>query len=294
MKNILFLILVVLSSSSIADDKKSDANDIPQQTVSVSTQPNVDAFNYFDDEKNLAKLAEKVSSLNKEKRDALEILDKVDSFYSKSFNALLLLIIAMIGIVGVAIPLVISFYQTRLLKKQNSELKKSIDNEVSIKLSDLKASLYLDNKNEMLKLEDDVIVKIDGVISKIKSEYRDEINKAKAESLARINHLGAVSSIVNKEYGAGAVFYFYAGVNYIEYNNHRKLRSLIEVILREVIKQIPSDYREPLLNKAYDEFIKKLSLFNVDSIYSDNINELELAWRDFEKRVEATNNDETS
>ncbi|MFJ5358960.1 hypothetical protein [Pectobacterium sp. CHL-2024] len=78
-KILLVLIFVVLSSNSIADDNKPDSNDINHPTTSVGKQSDVDVLSYFDDEKNLAKLAEKIS-LNKEKRDALEILEKVDFF----------------------------------------------------------------------------------------------------------------------------------------------------------------------------------------------------------------------
>ncbi|MFW5408121.1 hypothetical protein B7L51_005755 [Pectobacterium brasiliense] len=267
--------------------KKTEANDIPQQTVSVSTPPNVDAFNHFDDEKNLTKLAEKISSINKEKRDALEILEKVDSFYSKSFGSLLTLIISMIGFVGFFIPLGISYYQSRLLKKQNINLRRSIDNDVVIKLSELKHSLYDYNKNEMLKLE----VDLKGVIKGIESQNKIEIRKLRAESLARINHLSAATCHLNRDFDTGAVFYLNAGLNYIQCEDHRGLKTVINSLLKDVFANIPSDDVNTLLDGAYDKFMKKLSSFDVELIYHNDIVELESAWRGFKKRAGVKNHD---
>ncbi|MEQ9905049.1 hypothetical protein [Pectobacterium aroidearum] len=283
MKNILFLIFVILSSNSMADDKKSDTNDIPQQTVSVSTQPNVDSFNYFDDERNLAKLAEKISSLNKEKRDALEILEKVDSFYSKSFYNLLMLIIAMIGIVGVIIPLVISFYQTRTLKNQNANLKRNIDDEFSIKLSDLKDSIYDYNKGEMLRLENDV----KNMMIKIERDYKIEIENLRAESLARINNTIAGTCLVNKHYKTSAKYYFQAGLNYIKYKNHYSLRHVIQNLMKKVIPNLLPNDSDESINEKYKKFINRLSEFNTESIYDDDISGLKSVWMEFLKRVES-------
>ncbi|QRN39358.1 hypothetical protein [Pectobacterium carotovorum] len=282
MEKILFLILAVLSSNSMADDKKLDDNDIHHPTISVGTQSNINEFTYYDDEKNLAKLADKVSSLNKEKRDALEILEKVDSFYSKSFNTLLLLITTIIGIVGVVIPLVISSYQTRLLKKQNSNLKISIDNEFSIKLSNLKDSIYEYNKNEMLKLEGDVR----DVMMKIEANYKVEIEKLRAESLAKINHHSATTCFVSGDYGLAALLFFNAGLYYMSYGYHKNLRIVIDSLVKSVVINIPSNYDSALLYEVYDQFMEKLSLFDTDLIYSNDVVNLKSVWNEFEKRAE--------
>lgn len=285
-KVLLVLILVFLSGNSIADDKKLDANDIHHPAISVGNPSDVDILNYFDNEKNLNKLAEKISS-NKEKRDTLEILDKVNSFYSNSFSSLQTIIIAMIGIVGVVIPLIISAYQARVLKRQTINLQKIINNEVSAKLLELKQELYADNERRMLNLENDV----KKIIEKMEDEYKSEIKNLRAESLARINHLSAATCILTKEYKTSALFYFDAGLNYMEYKNHYNLRRAIDSLINDVIKNISSNDKDSELNESYKEFITELSLFNTDSIYSDAIADLKSSWMDFEKRIETKNND---
>ncbi|ACT14176.1 MULTISPECIES: hypothetical protein [Pectobacterium] len=282
---LLLLTLVVLSPYSIADDKKLDANDIHHPTTSFGKQSDVDVSNYFDDEKNLDKLAKKILS-NKEKRDALEILEKVDSFYSKSFSYLLLLIIAMIGIVGVIIPLVIASYQARLLKKQTINLQESINVGIASKLSELKREIQIDNENEMLKLDRDVKKKIE----EMEKENRIKMRKVRAESLAKVYHLGAITSISKKMYDEAALLYFRAGFNYIKYNNHYSLRLIINYLVTFVIGKIPPDCEGAELDKYYRKFIKELSLFNKESMYDDCIYDLKSSWNAFKKRVESGSN----
>ncbi|AOR65129.1 hypothetical protein H4F51_14365 [Pectobacterium brasiliense] len=281
MKSILFLILVVLSSSSIAADEISGANDVRHPVASMDTQSNIATPAYYDDEKNLAKLAEKISSLNKDKRDALEILEKVDSFYSKSFYNLLMLILALTSIVGLLIPIIISAYQTKLLKGQTINLQQTITNEVASKLSELKETLYADNEKKMLELEGDV----KKIIEKMEAEYKVEIKNLRAESLARINHVSAATCFVNKEYGTAAKFYFRAALNYMKYNNHSGIRNVTNFLIKNVMAKIPSDHETPQLDERYNKFIKELSSFNTESIYNDAISELKSAWDDFEKRA---------
>lgn len=283
---LLLLTLVVLSPHSIADDKKPDANDFHHPTISVGTQSAINESAYYDDEKNLTKLAEKVSSLNKEKRDAIDILDKVDSFYSKSFNTLLLLITAMIGIVGGVIPFVISLYQARLIKKENINLQESISNEVDSRLSKLKEELRVENENRAIELKSNIS---DGM-RKMEDKYNDEIKKLRAESLGKISNVIAGTFLINKVYRESAIFYFQAGLNYMTYKSHSDLKNVIKHLVKKVVPNLSPDDSDVDVNERYKKFIDRLSLFNTESMYDDSIEELKSVWMEFLKRVE--NNDE--
>ncbi|MCL6353621.1 hypothetical protein [Pectobacterium polaris] len=283
MKKILLLILAVLSSSSMADDKKLDANDIHHSTVSVSTQPKVDAFNYFDDEKNLTKLAEKISSLNKEKRDALEILEKVDSFYSRSFNTLLLIIISMIGLVGVFIPLVISIYQNRLIKSQSVSLQGNIRSEVASGLLKLKDDIRIENEGGFLELKGN----ISEVTERIESEYKYEIEMLRAESLARISNSIAGSCWTNGNYNLSVMFYCQAGLGYMQCKNHGRLKDVINSLVDNVIPNMSFYDGTTEDGDKYENFMDGLSSFNTESIYDNDIAVLKSVWMGFLKRVES-------
>lgn len=283
-KILLVLIFVVLSSNSIADDNKPDSNDINHPATSVGKQSDVDVLSYFDDEENLAKLAEKIS-LNKEKRDALELLEKVDSFYSKSFYNLLLLIIAMISLVGVVIPFLITSYQTRLLKRQNISLQESIKNEVASRLSKLKQDLYFDNDNKILELKSN----IKSNMERMEGEHNIAINKLRSECLARINNIKAGTCLINKSYNESAIFYFQAGLYYMQYESHYDLRYVIENLIRKVIPNMSSGDSDTEVIENYKKFLERLLSFNTELIYIDDIKELKSVWLEFLKRVE--NND---
>ncbi|GKW43265.1 hypothetical protein LOZ86_16405 [Pectobacterium parvum] len=279
-KILLLLTLVVLSPHSIADDKKTDANDIHHPTISVGTKSNINEFTYYDDEKNLAKLAEKVSSLNKEKRDAIEILDKVDSFYSKSFNNLLLLITAMIGVVGVVIPLVISSYQTRLIKIQSVSLQENIRGEMDSELLKLKDDIRIENEAGFLELKSN----ISEVTERIEGEYKSEIENLRAESLARINNSVAGGCLSNGNYNLSALFYFQAGLGYIQCKNHGRLKDVINSLVGNVIPNMSFYNAAAEDGDEYEKFMDGLSSFNTESIYDSDIAVLKSVWGEFLKR----------
>ncbi|MFJ5358959.1 hypothetical protein [Pectobacterium sp. CHL-2024] len=193
----------------------------------------------------------------------------------------------MIGVVGVIIPLVISAYQTRSIKNQNVNLKENIDNEFSIKLSELKDSIYDYNKNEILKLENDV----KNMMIKIEGDYKIEIENLRAESLARINNVIATTCLINKDYKTSAEYYFLSGLYYIEYKSHYNLKNVIKSLTESVVPNLSPDDSEPSINKKYEKFIGKLSSFNTEFIYNDDIVELKSVWGGFLKRSGVKPND---
>ncbi|GKX44542.1 hypothetical protein SOASR015_35760 [Pectobacterium carotovorum subsp. carotovorum] len=276
MKSILFLIFFVLSSSSIADDKKSDANDIPQQTVSVSTQSNVDAFNHFDDEKNLAKLAEKISS-SKEKRDALEILEKVDSFYSKSFYNLLLLVIAMIGLVGGVIPLGISYYQSKSFKSQVAKSQEDIENNFSQKLEELKGKLASENEEKMAGLER----KIELMLNDIEKKTNDDVVKVKYQSLGLIFHTLAATCSYGESYRSASGHLLTAGFYYMNCGDEANLRNVINELTKSTLAKTPKDKDMTILKGRYNKFINKMKNYEKRNEYSDEVMKLKLLWESF-------------
>ncbi|MEQ9769654.1 hypothetical protein ABRQ03_02160 [Pectobacterium jejuense] len=280
MKNILFLILVVLSSSSIADDKTSGTNDVRHPTVLIDMQSNIDASAYYDDEKNLIKLAEKISSLNKEKRDALEILDKVNSFYTNSFNSLQTMVAAMIALVGVAIPLVISFYQSSLLKNQSIKLQGDIELNFSNKLEELKRELSSENEKKMAVLE----VKVKEMLQSIEEKNKIEINKVRSESLARIFHTIGSNYNYRKVYTSSAMYLVMAGSYYIDYDDDLNLNRIMNSLINQVVPQLTKNNKTTEMENRYARFMKKIKNYNSKGKYTDAIKKLEGLWRENDKK----------
>ncbi|WP_323667117.1 hypothetical protein [Pectobacterium punjabense] len=277
MKNILFLILVVLSSSSMADDKISGPNDVHHPTVSIDTQDNIDAPTYYDDEKNLTKLAEKLSSINKEKRDALEILEKVDSFYSKSFYNLLLLVIAMIGLVGGLIPLGISYYQSKSFKSQMAKSQEDIESNFSQKLEELKGKLASENEEKMAGLE----MKIELMLKDIEKKTNDDVVKVKYQSLGLIFHTLAATCSYGESYRSASGHLLTAGFYYINCGDGSNLRNIINDLTKNTLAKIPKDKDVTILKERYNKFINKMENYDKKNEYSNEVMKLKLLWEGF-------------
>lgn len=275
-KVLLVLILVFLSQNSIADDKKPDANDIHHPTIPVGKQSDVDVLNYFDDEKNLAKLAEKISS-NKEKRDALEILEKVDSFYSKSFYNLLLLVIAMIGLVGGLIPLGISYYQSKSFKFQMAKSQEDIEHNFSQKLEELKGKLASENEEKMVELER----KIELMLKDIEKNTKNDVAKVKHQSLGLIFHTLAATCSYGESYRSASGHLLTAGSYYIDCGDGSNLRNVINELTKHTLAKTPKDKDISILKGRYNKFINKMENYDKKNEYSNEVMKLKLLWEGF-------------
>ncbi len=68
--------------------------------------------------------------------DSLQILESVNQFYSQSFDQLMNLVIALITLIGVVVPLIITgiawFVQKKFFKAENQEIKNSLEKELGI------------------------------------------------------------------------------------------------------------------------------------------------------------------
>lgn len=280
MKNIISVVLLIMSMNAMAVEENNKPS--LSKTVSTSSVKNTELNEYFSNEDNLNILAAKLTSLNKEKRDTLEILDKVNNFYTASFNSLQNIILTMLTIVGVLIPLLISFYQTKVLKTQRLKLENTIKDEVHNKTEEVKKTLSQENNDRVSALEE----KVKEMIERVEEKNKVELKKLRAESLARINHSIGGTHLMRKMYSSCANSYFSAGGHYMDYKDNRNLRIIIRLLLGKVIINLDADNMSKTLDTNFKKFLKKLKSYNYESIYNDDIRQLERKWDEFEKRGE--------
>jgi hypothetical protein len=62
---------------------------------------------------------------------AFEILDKVDSFYSSAFSQLLIITFGIVAFVGVFVPVLVTYYQSRNIKIEKQNLEDHINNKIA-------------------------------------------------------------------------------------------------------------------------------------------------------------------
>jgi hypothetical protein len=65
---------------------------------------------------------------------SVDLIDKVDSFYNNAWGKLILFGSILFGLVGFIVPLFIQFYQKRILKVSETELKNKLKSEITTEL----------------------------------------------------------------------------------------------------------------------------------------------------------------
>lgn len=80
--------------------------------------------------------------------DPIEILEKVNAFYSEAFNKLITITALIIGFGGFILPIIFQYFQSLSLKREREILKSQILDEVSKDLiSKLKKKRYYYGRN---------------------------------------------------------------------------------------------------------------------------------------------------
>ena len=193
----------------------------------------------------------------------LEILSAVDSFYRGAFDTLLHLTIAIIGLAAVFVPLLISFIQSRSLRKENEALKTElaafINEEIDKRLasSEEKIRAFLD-----LQLVDhrSAISATEAALDKKNAIARGGVFYVQAAHFRDKNlNLAAITSFMD------AASCMIDGGDFI--NLRKPLEQIIELFplidKRGVV--------EAGFDKQFQQFIEKLSTFSDAAHYQDCI-----------------------
>ena len=79
---------------------------------------------------------------------AIEILNHLDTFYNNAWNKLILFTTILLAVVGILIPLIISWLQTRNLKLKEENLRKELEADYKKKISVVKEDLLKEIKSQ--------------------------------------------------------------------------------------------------------------------------------------------------
>ncbi len=129
--------------------------------------------------------------------DYLEIITKVNSFYTGAFSQLVIYTAALLAFVGILIPIIIQFYQNRAVKleKENlehhlteltktikSELLEKINNEISTKFEILEDKLNI----EIAKARASSFL-VQGQLCLDNNKYNEALNSYMISALLSLN-----------------------------------------------------------------------------------------------------------
>ena len=200
-------------------------------------------------------------------KETLEILEKVNAFYSASFDQLLIIVFGVIGFVGVILPLFITYYQSRQINIEKNALENYMKNLMSIELG--KEKEILNTALEENKLE------LSKALEKNKEELKEQIQSARG---------GAFLIQANAEYDKGnfnssiksCIFAISSFIKANDENNlQRTLENLVEKNLpfsdKNIINEIPG------IEEKCNLICEKLSSLNENGRYTGEIERLKSA-----------------
>jgi len=199
---------------------------------------------------------------------ALEILEKVNSFYSSSFSQLLTVTLGLVAFVGIFVPVLTTYYQNRNIKIEKDNLEAYIDN----KIESVKLELLSEVRNELLSN-----------LSDFEEKQKSEIEKV----LAGVFHVQANHQISKGSYKNAtnsilqSIDCCIAGKD--ELNLQRGLKLLINNCLPNITLE-----EEPNLG-ILEERISTLKIdmqpLNENGRYTDILNEIEKTHKSLQKKL---------
>jgi hypothetical protein len=191
------------------------------------------------------------------KMDPSEILKMLNEFYSNAFSQLITLAIAIFGLGGVILPLILNYSQNRSLKNERDSL-----------LTQLKESM----RQMKVELKEEIQKKFDDEKKEIKQLTLEEVENAKGIAFFQ----QAKSCTESNNFVAAAMSYCWTIkallVSKDELNVGRSIRNLTSDALPNLYKE---DYEEnDELSEEIDNLIIKMEEFNLNGKYSDEINDI--------------------
>lgn len=215
----------------------------------------------------LIKLQEKVI-------DGLELVEKIDSFYNSAWNKLVIVGSIAFGIIGIVMPILLQWYQRKVLSANEDKLKAIILNE---------------SKNIENKLMDEVQQLIDEKLE----QYEEKIEKINASSRAKTFHLQANSNVEFNRYKDAYTDYISAGFNYHESDDFLNLRRVLKNIQVVCIPKLCTQDVEDIKishNNDIEELLTTLEEEKEYGYFTDLINEIRYSLSKIpEDRVEKDN-----
>lgn len=209
--------------------------------------------------------------------EALQILEKVNHFYSDSFSQLLYTMSGTIAFIGILVPVVFTFYQNSKLKLEKASLEKYVD-DIKLELeSSIQEIITIGLEKEKKELE--------AALDKNKKEIDEALGKSKKkldmlawEAKGGSCFVQGNNLYVAGEYNRASESYISAIKSFIRAEDEANLQRVLKVMANEVLPEMNKDVLKayPKIKSRIDDVIEGLTKLNVNGRYRDIITKLEL------------------
>jgi len=186
---------------------------------------------------------------------SLEILTKIDQFYTNSFDRLLTYISWGAAVVVVIVPILYALYQKRLAKLESREIEENLKKKIEDIEKKFDEKLEYEIKEISLKF-DEKESKRTAKIENNKHEFEKKILKLEGE-------ISSLKADISKDIQYSIFWNCHAAIEFLESENHASLSiqlSLLERRLKaNVINNETTVTSLKLLNDKLREYSKKMN-----------------------------------
>lgn len=208
-------------------------------------------------------------------QEALQILERVNTFYSNAFSQLITFTVGLLAVVGVLIPIAIAAYQNRQLKHDQKSLLDKIENDLKTAKLSLSEQLAKD-----LVLRDEAMKT---AIEDARSEMSKELKKIDSLASARSMHLQALST-QSANPGSSASDALNAAELYAQAGDERNLRAAL-VVWNSCIGKVSADHvRDYEIELYATGALKALETLNGGGRYHEDIRAIKHGLEEAKKR----------
>jgi flagellar hook-associated protein FlgK len=206
------------------------------------------------------------------------ILDSVHQFYADSFSQLVTLTLAMLGFIGVLVPVLLTIYQQRLFKLEQREVMGSLRTQLdAINVEHIK---LLEQKfDDREKLSQQRMEAQVGLLQR-------EIAKAQGSTF----HVQANQSIASKQYPAAFESLLDAAIKYVDAQNESNLGRVLTLLTHNTLPHLDSshfEYRGEMWERQLQKANAGIAEVNVNGRFTDAHNQFKAAVKAAKARTPA-------
>jgi hypothetical protein len=203
------------------------------------------------------------------------IINNVNSLYSN----VIFWTFGLLTLIGILLPVFISFLQRKQLKADNEKLSQQILSEMQAAKAALMAELNNDFEKELLHFEKK--------LTDMKNEMKSNIQKNKDEADGKAHHLQANSMLENKRYTNAFVDCLASTRHYASARLESNMKIMIGTLLNNVFKYLKkADFeKDGTLENKFEEVIKSIANLNENGRYDSEIKSLKREMKDAMARV---------
>lgn len=194
---------------------------------------------------------------------ALEILDKVNGFYSSAFSQLVTITLGLIAFIGVFVPILTTYYQSRTMRIERETLEEYFLNRI---------------KN----IRNEIEVELEQKILSSLGEFEKDQERKFERVIAGVFHVQANFQIDRKSYKNATKSAISAIESCIKSKDELNLQSGIKLLLERCLPNLSAeqDIYVNELDTALTRVIKEVNSINENGRYQATLHNLEKVRRE--------------